>query len=36
MTDRPAKTASPLVAMDRAQIVRLLGPMMQRYVVGKL
>ena len=23
------------VAMDRAQIVRLLGPTMQRYVVGK-
>ena len=26
----------PVVAMDRAQIVRLLGPTMQRYVVGKL
>ena len=26
----------PMVAMDRAQIVRLLGPTMQRYVVGKL
>jgi hypothetical protein len=25
----------PVVAMDRAQIVRLLGPTMQRYVVGK-
>jgi AcrR family transcriptional regulator len=26
----------PVVAMDRAQIVKLLGPTMQRYVVGKL
>ena len=26
----------PVVAMDRAQIVGLLGPTMQRYVVGKL
>jgi len=26
----------PVVAMDRAQIVRLLGPTMQRYVVGEL
>jgi AcrR family transcriptional regulator len=26
----------PVVAMDRAQVVRLLGPTMQRYVVGKL
>lgn len=26
----------PVVAMDRAQIVRLLGPTMQRYVAGKL
>lgn len=26
----------PVVAMDRAEIVRLLGPTMQRYVVGKL
>ena len=26
----------PVVAMDRAQLVRLLGPTMQRYVVGKL
>jgi AcrR family transcriptional regulator len=26
----------PVVAMDRAQIVRLLGPVMQRYVVDKL
>jgi AcrR family transcriptional regulator len=26
----------PVVAMDRAQIVRLLGPIMQRYVVDKL
>jgi hypothetical protein len=26
----------PVVAMDRAQIVRLLGPTMQRYVIGKL
>ncbi len=26
----------PVVALDRAQIVRLLGPTMQRYVVGKL
>ena len=26
----------PVVAMDRAQFVRLLGPTMQRYVVGKL
>jgi hypothetical protein len=26
----------PVVAMDRAQIVRLLGPTMQRYAVGKL
>ena len=26
----------PVVAMDRAQTVRLLGPTMQRYVVGKL
>jgi AcrR family transcriptional regulator len=26
----------PVVAMDRAQIVQLLGPTMQRYVVGKL
>jgi len=26
----------PVLAMDRAQIVRLLGPTMQRYVVGKL
>ena len=26
----------PVVAMDRAQLVNLLGPTMQRYVVGKL
>ncbi len=26
----------PVVAMDRAQIVRLLGPIMQHYVVGEL
>ncbi|HEX9327020.1 MAG TPA: TetR family transcriptional regulator [Reyranella sp.] len=26
----------PVVAMDRAQLVRLLGPTMQRYVTGKL
>jgi AcrR family transcriptional regulator len=26
----------PVVAMDRPQLVRLLGPTMQRYVVGKL
>ena len=26
----------PVAAMDRAQIVRLLGPTMQRYVLGKL
>ena len=26
----------PVVAMDRAQIVRLLGPTLQRYVLGKL
>ena len=26
----------PVVAMDRAEIVRLLGPTMQRYVAGKL
>ena len=26
----------PEVAMDGAEIVRLLGPTMQRYVVGKL
>jgi len=26
----------PVVAMDRAQLVKLLGPTMQRYVVGKL
>ena len=26
----------PVVAMDRPQIVRLLGPTMQRYVIGKL
>jgi AcrR family transcriptional regulator len=26
----------PVVAMDRTQIVRMLGPTMQRYVVGKL
>jgi AcrR family transcriptional regulator len=26
----------PVVAMDRAQVVRLLGPTMQRYVVGKV
>jgi len=26
----------PVVAMDRAQIVKLLGPTMQRYVTGKL
>ena len=26
----------PVVAMDRAEIVRLLGPTMQHYVVGKL
>ncbi len=26
----------PVVAMDRAQLVRLLGPTMQRYVAGKL
>jgi AcrR family transcriptional regulator len=26
----------PVVALDRAQIVRLLGPTMQRYVAGKL
>jgi len=26
----------PVVALDRAQVVRLLGPTMQRYVVGKL
>jgi hypothetical protein len=25
-----------VVALDRAQIVRLLGPTMQRYVAGKL
>jgi hypothetical protein len=26
----------PVVAMDRAQLVKVLGPTMQRYVVGKL
>ena len=26
----------PVVAMDRAELVKLLGPTMQRYVVGKL
>jgi Tetracyclin repressor-like, C-terminal domain len=26
----------PVVAMDRVQLVKLLGPTMQRYVVGKL
>jgi AcrR family transcriptional regulator len=26
----------PVLAMDRAQVVKLLGPTMQRYVVGKL
>jgi hypothetical protein len=26
----------PVVAMDKAQVVRMLGPTMQRYIVGKL
>jgi hypothetical protein len=27
---------SPLVALPRAELVRLLGPTLQRYIVGKL
>lgn len=29
-------TVPPVVAVDRTQIVRLLGPTMQRYVVGEV
>jgi len=32
----PAALVPPLVALPRAELVRLLGPTLQRYIVGKL